>query len=105
MEPTNILRKIAVNAVNHLLTLIAVWLIQKGIVSKDVLSPENIGILAAGAVAGGASLAMVVYRRIKERYILREAKAAAPFTSNAIITERAKEAIRTETVIPNMLVH
>ena len=105
MEPTNILRKVLVNAVNHLLTLIAVWLIQKGIVSKDILTPENIGILAAGAVAGAISIFMVVYRRIKERFILREAKAAAPFTSNAIITDRAKEAIKAETVIPNMLVH
>src|SRR6266487_4523560 len=101
---SDILKKILVNAINHGFTLLAAWLISKGIVSKDILTPENLAILAGGAVAGLISLFMVVYRRIKERYMVEAAKRADITTPNTIIEAAAKAAIKAETPIPNLLV-
>lgn len=60
----------------YLLFAAATWLIKKGFVDAETLSPENIGILASGAAVGIATLAWTFYNKSKVHDLLVRAAAA-----------------------------
>lgn len=70
---------------NHGLTLLFVYLGQKGLRAEGVLTPENIAILSGSLVSGGASLAMQIYRKLKARRLVQAAIEAPAGTSLEVV--------------------
>lgn len=65
---------------NHGLTALFLYLGQLGLRADSVLTPENIGILAAALVTAGLSLGMRLYRQKATHNLVEAARQAAPGT-------------------------
>lgn len=78
---TEILRSTAISIVRHFLSIVAAWLISKGLVAPEILSEGNLLILAGGVVAGGVSLWLIIRQKLKTRNLVEAAQEAAPGTS------------------------
>jgi hypothetical protein len=85
----SITKKVLVAYVNHGFTLLFAYLTQKGLRADGVLTPENILILATGAVSGGLSLGMVIYRKLKARRLVEAARVAPAGVSLEVIKSDA----------------
>ena len=79
-QAPSIVKSTLTSYVNHGLTLLFAYLAQKGLRADSILTPENITILAAAVVTGGASVGMQVYRKLKTRRLVQAAIKALPGT-------------------------
>lgn len=78
LTASDILKSSATAYATRGITLLAAYLAQKGLRSDDILTPENITILAGSVVAVGADLALTFYRKAKEKNLLQAARDAEP---------------------------
>lgn len=95
-ESTTILKTIAIAIVRHLLSIVAAWLISKGIVAPEVLSVENLTVLAGGAAMGLLSLGLLVINKLRARNMVVAAMEAPAGTLLGVIEANASEKSLTE---------
>jgi hypothetical protein len=90
-DPTvvEILKSVLVAVIRHLLSIAAAWLISKGMVAPEILSDNNILVLAGGVTAALISLGWIVYNKLKVRNLVEAAREAAPLTPITTIKENA----------------
>lgn len=91
MQWDEIVKSTAVAYVNHGLTLLAGYVATKFKFQSDVLSPENLLVLAGAIVAGAASLAMRLYRQKAVHNLVESARHAEPGTPFRVIKEAADD--------------
>lgn len=86
-----ILKSTAISYVNHGLTLVFAYLAQHGLRQPEILTPENMLILAGAVVAGIVSLGMNVYRKAATHNVIEVARIAPAGTSIGVIKADAAE--------------
>lgn len=77
--------------VNHALTAGFLYLGQKLAFSPEIISAENIAVLAGAIVVGAMSLAMRLYRQKVTHNLIEAAREASPGTRFATIKNNAEE--------------
>jgi hypothetical protein len=91
MEKTSgeILKSILIAVVRHFLSILAAWLISKGLVSAELLSENNLLILAGGVAAALISLGWITYNKLKLRNLVEAAHEADPNTKMSVVKTEA----------------
>lgn len=90
MSWDEILKGTATTYAIRLLTLLAAYLAQRGLLADDILSPGNIAILAGALVTGGIDLAVTLYRKKKVHNLVEAAREAEPGARFATIKAEAE---------------
>lgn len=78
MKWQDILKSTALSYVNHGLTLLFVYLSQKGLRADAILTEANILVLAGAVVTGAGSAVMIIVRKLKARNLVQAAREAEP---------------------------
>ena len=78
MQWDEIVKSSLVAYVNHGLTILFAWLAQKFAFNPEILSGENILILAGAIVTGALSVGMRLYRQKKTHNLVEAAREALP---------------------------
>src|SRR5688500_15763048 len=86
----DILRSTLVSIIRHFLSILAAYLISKGLVQPEILSEGNLAVLATGIVAALVSLGWVVYNKLKTRNLVQAAAEAPANASMATIKADAE---------------
>lgn len=89
MQWDEIIKSSAVAYVNHGLSILFFYLGQKLAFSPEILSAENILVLAGAIVAGALSLGMRLYRQKATHNLVEAAREASPGTRFATIKTEA----------------
>lgn len=89
---TEILKSALISVIRHFLSILAAYLISKGLVAPEILSEGNILILAGGVAAGLVSLAWIIYRKLYTHRLIEAARIAP---ANADMDEIKKDAAAT----------
>lgn len=89
MNSGDVLKSMLVSGLNHFFTLLAAWAVQHSLFAPTVATPENIGIMAAGAAAGLISIGMLLYRKAKANNLVKAALDAQPGTALPIVEANA----------------
>ncbi len=87
----DILKSAAVSYVLRGLTLLAAYLAQKGLRADDVLTPENLAILALALVTFGVDVFVVLYRKSKTHNLVQAAREAEPGASMSKVQAAADQ--------------
>ena len=82
-----IVKSTLVSIVRHFLSIVAAYLISKGLVSPEILSESNLLILAGGIAAGLISLAAILYQKLKVHRLV-EAARVAPANADMVDIKR-----------------
>lgn len=70
---TEILRSAAVAVVRHFISIVAAYLISKGLVAPEILSESNLLVLAGGVVTALISLGWIIYRKLSQHRLVQAA--------------------------------
>lgn len=91
MPPTSfeILKSVLVAVIRHFLSIAAAWLIAKGIVAPEILSEDNVIVLAGGVTFALISLGWIIYNKLKTHNLVEAAHEAQPYTSIAEVKQAA----------------
>ena len=87
----DILKSAATAYVLRGLTLLAAYLAQKGLRADDILTPENLAILALAAVTFAVDGFVVLYRKARQHNLVEAAKESGPGDSMGEIKAAAAQ--------------
>jgi hypothetical protein len=73
---SEILTSTLISIARHFISIVAAYLISKGLVAPDILSEGNIAILASGLAFALISLGAIVYKKLKTLRLLKAAQQA-----------------------------
>lgn len=86
---TTILKSVLIGIVSRGLAIVSAWAIAKGLVAPELLSADNLAVLAVGIASGLITLGWLVRAKIRNWYLVQAAKDAPQGTQMSVIKTEA----------------